>query len=75
VTIGNAGIATYTRRLDVLPADVNDDGVVNSSDLAVISANSVTPGALFVFADINGDGAVDQNDYTLARRRIGRTLP
>ena len=33
ITIGNATIATFTRRLDVLPGDFNDDGVVNSQDL------------------------------------------
>ena len=32
VTIANAEIATYTRRLDVLPGDANDDGYVNSTD-------------------------------------------
>ncbi len=29
ITIGNGEIITYTRRLDVLPGDVNDDGAVN----------------------------------------------
>ena len=33
ITIGSASIATFTRRLDVLPGDFNDDGVVNSQDL------------------------------------------
>ena len=33
ITIGNATIATFTRRLDVLPGDFNDDGVVNAQDL------------------------------------------
>ena len=31
-TIASPAIATYTRRLDVLPGDVNDDGAVNTTD-------------------------------------------
>jgi hypothetical protein len=33
VTIAYAGIATYTRRLDVLPGSFNDNGAVNSGDV------------------------------------------
>ena len=33
ITIGNDFIAPFTRELDVLPGDFNDDGVVNSQDL------------------------------------------
>ena len=33
ITIGNPLIALFTRRLDVLPGDVNDDGVVNVQDM------------------------------------------
>ena len=36
LTLGNAGIATYTRRLDVLPGDVNDDGAVTLQDAVLI---------------------------------------
>ena len=35
ITIGNAQIIPFTRRLDVLPGDVNDDGVVDISDATV----------------------------------------
>ena len=33
ITIANASIATYTRRIDVLPGDFNDDGLVTSIDM------------------------------------------
>ena len=33
ITIGNADIIAYTRRLDVLPGDLTDDGVVNQKDV------------------------------------------
>ena len=38
-TIASSTIATYTRRLDVLPGDVNDDGVVNTTDGLLILRN------------------------------------
>ena len=73
LTIGNAGIATYTRRLDVLPGDFNDDGVVSSADMTLI--NNATAAPYNVFADIDGDGAVTISDVQLARKRIGTALP
>ena len=77
VTIGNATIGTFTRRLDVLPGDVNDDGTVTMQDATAIrnmylGINGAVP---TVFGDINGDGVVDVNDYNAARRRIGTVLP
>ena len=36
ITIGNANIATYTRRLNVLPGDFNDDGIVTLQDAVMI---------------------------------------
>ncbi len=75
VIIGNVNITNYARRLDVLPGDVNDDGVVNAADMSAVTAQVNTPTALYVFADIDGSGVVNQTDYTEVRRRIGRTLP
>jgi hypothetical protein len=77
VTIGNAGIATYTRRLDVLPGDFNDDGVVNSQDAIGIrnewlGVDGATP---TIFGDINGDGTVNVADYNAVRLLIGTSLP
>ena len=65
ITIGNDLIASFTRRLDVLPGDVNDDGVVNVQDLVLIRNQMLGfMGALpTIFGDINGDGKVDMNDY------------
>ena len=42
ITIANAEIISYTRRLDVLPGDVNDDDAVNSTD-GVLILRSFTP--------------------------------
>ena len=76
VTIGNAGIATYTRRLDVLPGDVNDDGVVNGSDLIAVRNDFAVFGSTYdIFDDINGDGTVDVNDANIVGRFVGKKLP
>jgi len=77
ITIGNDLIAPFTRRLDVLPGDVNDDGVVNVQDMVAIRNQMLgLVGAVpTIFGDINGDGKVDINDYTAVRELIGTTLP
>ncbi len=77
ITIGNANLVTYTRRLDVLPGDVNDDGVVNAQDLVDVRnewlrINGAVP---TIFGDINGDGVVNLADYNDVRAAIGTSLP
>jgi hypothetical protein len=76
ITVANDLIASYTRRLDVLPGDVNDDGVVNVQDIVVIRNEMLgLLGAVPTnLGDINGDGKVDINDYTLVRKLIGMHL-
>ncbi len=73
ITIGNATIASFTRQLDVLPGDVNEDGVVNVQDLVAIRNEMLGfLGAVpTIFGDINGDGKVDINDYIAVRKLIG----
>ena len=77
LTLGNAALSTYTRRLDVLPGDVNDDGAVTIQDAVLIrnmflGIGGATP---TLFGDINGDGIVDVTDYNLVRQKIGSHLP
>ena len=74
VTIGNAGIATFTRRLDVMPGDVNDDGAVNALDTTV-EHNAVLAGTYLLLDDIDGDGTVSLTDYNLVRRYVNTKLP
>ncbi len=73
ITIVNPGVSIFNRRLDVLPGDVNDDGVVNVQDMVLIRNQMLGfLGAVpTIFGDINGDGKVDINDYTAVRMRIG----
>ena len=65
--------AGFTQTLKILMGDYNDDGMVSSADL--VGINNATAASYDIFADINGDGIVDVNDVTLARTRIGTTLP
>ncbi len=74
IIIGNAAIARFVRRLDVLPGDVNDDGVVNSQDLT-LERNAVLANLIDIISEINGNGSVTLDDYNLVRRRINTKLP
>jgi hypothetical protein len=65
----------YTKNFNVLPGDVNNDGLVNSQDLTLIQQHFTSSVAYNALYDINGDGFVDINDYTLTRSFIGDTLP
>ncbi len=73
ITIGNTLIASFTCRLDVLPGDVNDDGVVSAQDTVLVRNQMIGYlGAVpTIFGDINGDGVVDINDFTAVRKRLG----
>ena len=76
LTVGNSGIATFVRRLDVLPGDINDDEVVNSQDLtleaAALRGQVIVP---LTFADIDGDSSSSIADYNLIRARLSSKLP
>jgi hypothetical protein len=75
VSIGNASIATYTRRLDVLPGDVNDDGVVNTQDVIAVRNMIVGLQAATIYGDLDGNGIADMTDYNQVRRSLGTSLP
>lgn len=49
----------------LLPGDANLDGVITYDDLDVLAQNYGITGALFVDADFNGDGVVDDADEVL----------
>ena len=76
-TIGNTRIATFTRRLDVLPGDFNDDGVVSGPDVVGVHDEwlAINGAQTSIFGDINGDGIVDVTDYNDVRKQIGAVLP
>jgi hypothetical protein len=57
ITIVNPGISLFNRRLDVLPGDLNGDGVVNSQDMVGVRNEILGVTPITIFGDINGDGA------------------
>jgi hypothetical protein len=77
ITIGNHFVADFTRRLDILPGDVNDDGVVSASDMVLVrNAFQKTGDPLMIgWCDMDGDGAITITDVTLARKKLGSRLP
>ena len=78
VAIGNGQLASYTRRLDVLPGDVNDDLAINSLDAAIVKNYylvGIIPTQALTFLDTDGNGIIDVNDYNLITTRVGKKLP
>ncbi len=76
IKIAGTGLTTFTGRLNVLPGDFNDDGVVNKRDVLDVRAKARGLGpASSIFADINGNGVVNNTDVKLVRQRVGSKLP
>ncbi len=74
---GNVGVVPYTRRLDVLPGDFYDTGMVTSKDLTAIRNESTGKhGAMpTIFGDVLGNGTVNSTDYRAAKHFLGAKLP
>ena len=68
----NAGVG-FVENFKVLQGDFNDDGVVSSADM--VGVNNATKAAYNIFADLNGDGVVNITDVSIARSKIGTSLP
>jgi hypothetical protein len=77
ITISGGGLAPFTGRIDVLPGDFNDDGVVDSRDVVGVRNEYLGfAGAVPTLdGDINGDGKVDIHDYNAVRKLLFTTLP
>ena len=78
--VGGNLIAPFSRAVNVLYGDFNDDQVVNGLDEAGVRANVVAPyqtgpAGYNQFADLSGDGLVNLIDVGVARGRKGKTLP
>ncbi len=59
--------------LKILQGDMNDDGIVNASDLVLV--NNARSAPYNIFADINGDGVVNISDVQIVRSRNGQSNP
>jgi len=77
ITANIAGAKVFSGRLNVLPGDVNGDGVVNSKDLTAIRKDLKGKGSArsWMFGDLLDNGAVNSGDLAAARKYIGTKLP
>ncbi len=62
----------------IIPGDINMDGMVDISDLAIMGANwdltGQAGGALWGEGDLNGDGAVDISDLSILGAYWGTSI-
>ena len=67
----------FATKFAVLPGDFNGDGVVNSQDMVGVRNQMQGTGdpSMIGWADLDGDGVVDINDYNAVRLNIGKHLP
>jgi hypothetical protein len=75
IVIASAGIASFTRRLDVLPGDLDDNGAVNKADLKSVRNELMGVTAATVFGRVVGDQTVDGNDVKAVKKSEGKKLP
>jgi hypothetical protein len=75
-TAGGTYLGAYSTDFSVLPGDFNGDNTVNSLDMVGIRNGML--GALdqilSVWADIDGNGTIDINDYNVAKARVLKHL-
>ncbi len=66
------GIFSATLLAKPLTGDVNNDGVVNRTDLAILEAGLGKPGSRSA-GDLNGDGLINASDFQIIERNYGKT--
>jgi hypothetical protein len=76
ITIGNTLLARFERRLDVLPGDVNDDGIVNAQDMVLVRNRIQDPSdpLRIGWFNLDGYGKVNIDDLMVVRRKLGTHL-
>jgi hypothetical protein len=76
IQIDSPAVTPFTRRLDVLPGDVNDDGAVTIADAISVRDHLQSFGGVYLgWADVDGNGVIDLTDMNTVRKRIGQVLP
>lgn len=72
-------MGTTSWNFSVLPGDFDGDGIVGTADLTGVHSQMPqylgTTQTASVWADINGDGVVDVNDYNLVKKYLNTKLP
>ena len=74
LTIGNSVVATFVRRLDVLPGDASDDGTVGFTDLVAVAQHYNGAGSA-AQGDFNGDGTINFSDLVTLAQNYNTSLP
>jgi hypothetical protein len=74
LTIGNGVVATFVRRLDVLPGDASDDGTVGFADLVAVAQHYNGAGSA-AQGDFNGDGTINFGDLVTVAQNYNTSLP
>ena len=77
VTLNNVnGSTNVTIPMGVLIGDVNGNGAVNASDVALTKSRSGQPVAAATFrSDVNADGSINAADVSLVKSLAGTGLP
>jgi hypothetical protein len=70
----NIGIDPFNDQFNVLPGDVNGDGVVTIRD-AILVHNEIASGSYLIWDDIDGNSVVNIADLNGVRKRLGTHLP
>ncbi len=70
------GVNPFATKFAVLPGDINGDGVVNAQDMVLARNAMLDTGdpSMIGWADLDGNGVVDINDYNAVRKNIGKHL-
>jgi Dockerin type I domain len=77
LTIDIPDTESFSGRLNVLPGDLNGDGVVNNKDITTIRNEwkGKKGATATIYGDIIGNGTVNGSDYNAARKELGTKLP
>jgi hypothetical protein len=70
------GVNHFGTSFAVLPGDINGDSVVNAQDM-VLARNAILgtgDPSMIGWADLDGNGVVDLNDFNGVRKNLGRHL-
>jgi hypothetical protein len=67
------GATSLTLQMELIPGDINGDGLVDVADYNIWAANVGRTGATWSQGDLNGDGLVDVADYNIWAANVGKT--
>jgi len=70
----NIAAGPFSNNFAVLPGNVNGGGVVTIADLNTVQ-NDIQTHTYSIWADVDGNGVVNQVDYNDVKKRIGNRLP